>query len=532
MSPLFPLSRSGPARAPALTLALCVIALMVAGSPAAAGEIPRAPGHRLVSDYKGAPATASPVPGQAPPQHPFLAPNGRSGMHADAAGSGTHPYSGPLGRDPRVSSEQIAPLGGECATATFDAAGRLITVCGTFTGFLLKLLDPRTLDTLAEYALPQRSSTVEAITRLDFSKIFKDTSGGAYFYLDDQDRVVLADSRQHIRRIAHEQAPDGSWRFVVDDDWDLTGQVPHDCVSWTNLYPGGTCDPVTSVMPDWQGRIWWVTRLGRVGTVDPRTSAIRSVQLAGEEIQNSFSVAEDGVSIVTDHALYSFAASADGTPTVQWRQTYDRGTGTKPGSVNQGSGTTPDLFGDGDDYVAITDNADDRMNVLVYRRGLGVPDGQRLVCEVPVFGSGASTTDNSMISWGNSLVVENNYGYENLTSLLLGRSVVGGAARIDVRPDGSGCDTVWESDVRSPSTVPKLSTANGLLYFYEKQPNSLGIDAWYLTAVDFRTGQRRWTKLTGTGPSYDNNWAPVTIGPDGTAYVGVFNGIVAVRDAG
>ncbi|OKK23308.1 hypothetical protein AMK09_08525 [Streptomyces sp. CB02488] len=532
MSPLFPLSRSGPARALALTLALCATALMVAGSPATAGEIPRAPGHRLVSDYTGAPATASPVPGQAPPQHPFLAPNGRSGMHADAAGSGTHPYSGPLGREPRVSSEQIAPLGGECATATFDSAGRLITVCGTFTGFLLKLLDPRTLDTLAEYTLPQRSSTVEAITRLDFSKIFKDTSGGAYFYLDNQDRVVLADSRQHIQRIAHEQAPDGSWRFVVDDDWDLTGQVPHDCVSWTNLYPSGTCDPVTSVMPDWQGRIWWVTRLGRIGTVDPQTSAIRSVQLPGEEIQNSFSVAEDGVSIVTDHALYSFAASDDGTPKVQWRQTYDRGTGTKPGSVNQGSGTTPDLFGDGDDYVAITDNADDRMNVLVYRRGPGVPDGQRLVCKVPVFGSGASTTDNSMISWGNSLVVENNYGYENLTSLLLGRSVVGGAARIDVRPDGSGCDTVWESAVRSPSTVPKLSTANGLLYFYEKQPNSLGIDAWYLTAVDFRTGQRRWTKLTGTGPSYDNNWAPVTIGPDGTAYVGVFNGIVAVRDTG
>lgn len=330
-----PQPRSGPFRALALVLALCAPVFMVSGAPAAAAEIPRAPGHRLVSDYTGGPATAVPVPGQAPPQHPFLAPNGRSGMHADAAGSGTHPYAGPLGRDPQVSSEQIAPLGGECATATFDAAGRLITVCGTFNGFLLKLLDPRTLDTLAEYALPQRSSTVEAVTRLDFSKIFKDTSGGAYFYLDNQDRVVLADSRQHIQRIAHEQAADGSWRFTVVDDWDLTGQVPHDCVSWTNLYPSGTCDPVTSVMPDWQGRIWWVTRLGRVGTVDPQTSAIRSVQLTGEEIQNSFSVAEDGVSIVTDHALYSFGAMSDGTPRVQWWQKYDRGTGTKPGSVTR-----------------------------------------------------------------------------------------------------------------------------------------------------------------------------------------------------
>lgn len=137
-----------------------------------------------------------------------------------------------------MTSEKIAPVDGECATATFDAAGRLITVCGTFTGFLLKLLDPRTLDTLAEYKLPQRSSTVEAITRLDFGKIFKDTSGGAYFYLDDQDRVVLADSRQHVLRIAHRQDADGRWEFV--DDWDLTGHVPHDCVSWTTSFPAAS----------------------------------------------------------------------------------------------------------------------------------------------------------------------------------------------------------------------------------------------------------------------------------------------------
>ncbi|MER5953446.1 hypothetical protein [Streptomyces sp. NPDC001893] len=513
----------------ALALTMTIAAAGVA-YPAQADDIPKAPGHRLVEQYAGAPAEARPVPGQAPPQHPYLAANGRSGMHADAAGSGTYPWSGPLGNAPTASSEKMAALGGECATVTFDKDGRIVTVCGTFTGFLVKLLDPHTLKTLAEYKLPQRPSTVEAITRLDFSKIFKDTSGGAYSYLDNEDRLVLADSRQHIIRLAHEQVADGSWRFRVTDDWDLTGQVPHDCVSWTNLYPSGTCDPVTSVMPDWQGRVWWVTRQGRVGTVDPAVGTVKSIQLPGEEIQNSFSVAKDGVSIVSDHALYSFEAAADGTPKAVWRQTYDRGTGTKPGSVNQGSGTTPDLFGAGGDYVAITDNADDRMNILVYRRGRDVPDDRRLVCKVPVFGSGASTTDNSLISYGSSLVVENNYGYENITSLTFGRSVVGGVTRVDVRKDGSGCDTVWESEVRSPSTVPKLSTANGLLYFYTKDPNSLGVDAWYLTAVDFRTGEPRWKQLAGTGIAYDNNWAPVTLGPDGTAYVGVFNGLVAVRD--
>ncbi|QDQ15093.1 hypothetical protein [Streptomyces spectabilis] len=524
-------------RRPTRTLLPRVLAVALAATalalPAAhADEIPKAPGHRLVAPYRGEPATARAVPGEPPPQHPYLAPNGRSGMHADAAGSGTYPWNGPLGRAPQVSSEKMAALGGECATVTFDRDGRIVTVCGTFSGFLVKLLDPRTLRTLAEYKLPQRPSTVEAITRLDFSRIFKDTSGGAYSYLDDQDRLVLADSRQHVVRLAHERTADGTWRFVVDKDWDLTAHVPHSCASWTNPYPSGECDPVTSVMPDWDGRLWWVTRQGRVGTVDPKTGDVRSTRLRGEEIQNSFSVAEDGVSIVSDHALYGFEAAADGTPKVTWRQTYDRGTGTKPGSVNQGSGTTPDLFGTGEKYVAITDNADDRMHVLVYRRGAGVPASRRLVCEVPVFGPGASTTDNSLISYGNSLVVENNYGYENITSLTLGRSVVGGVTRVDVRPDGSGCDTVWRSEERSPSTVPKLSTTNGLLYLYTKEPNRLGIDAWYLTAVDFRTGRTRWKRLAGTGVAYDNNWAPVTLGPDGTAYVGVFNGLVAVRDAG
>ncbi len=37
-------------------------------------------------------------------------------------------------------------------------------------------------------------------------------------------------------------------------------------------------------------------------------------------------------------------------------------------------------------------------------------------------------------------------------------------------------------------------------------------------------------QLVGTGVGYDNNWAPITLGPDGTACIGVFNGLAAVRD--
>jgi hypothetical protein len=37
--------------------------------------------------------------------------------------------------------------------------------------------------------------------------------------------------------------------------------------------------------------------------------------------------------------------------------------------------------------------------------------------------------------------------------------------------------------------------------------------------------------LTGTGVRYDNNWAAITLGPDGTAYVGVLNGLIRVSDS-
>lgn len=55
-------------------------------------------------------------------------------------------------------------------------------------------------------------------------------------------------------------------------------------------------------------------------------------------------------------------------------------------------------------------------------------------------------------------------------------------------------------------------------------------DPRYLTAIDFRTGETVFKRLAGFGLGFNNNYAPVTIGPTGTAYVGVLGGLVALRD--
>jgi hypothetical protein len=354
--------------------------------------------------------------------------------------------------------------------------------------------------------------------------IYSDSSG-AYFFLDDHDRAVVADAAQHIQRIAHVRASDGTWSFKQTDDWDLTPYLPHDCTTITNPFPSGSCDPVTGVLPDWHGLLWWITRYGRVGTLDPTTGTVRLVRLHGEEIENSHAIGADGVSVVSDHALYEFRARADGTPYVVWRARYDRGTHRKTGQINQGSGTTPTLLGK--HFVAITDNADKRIHVQVYRRD-DVVDGPRRVCSVPVFGHGASASENSLVGWGHSLVVENNSGYLNPTTRISGPSLPGGVTQI--RIGRHGCHVGWTNPVVSPSVVPKLARANGMLYLYSPQPVASGLDAWYLTVVDWRTGHTVARIRTGVGPAYDNAWAPITIGPAGTAYVSCFGGLLSVHD--
>jgi outer membrane protein assembly factor BamB len=474
-------------------------------------------GYREAPKFVGWPAVANPLGAAPVPQHPFMAPNGRNNMHGDSYISDTYRGGGPLGVHPQITSVARAWLGGECATVTFDQRGRIEAVCVSFSGPKLLLLEPHTLAELASYALPQRPST----RSFNLRKILTDTSGGAYFYLDNQDRAVIATSAHRIEIIAQVETA-GASAFRLERTYDLAPVIARF---------GEPNDAVTTTLPDWQGRLWFVTRYGLVGVVDPASGAILVRGLPGEEIENSFAVGPDGVYIVSDHAMYAFAANPhNGTPEIIWREEYDRGTRHKPGMINQGSGTTPTLLGD--EYVAIADNADPRMNVLIYRRGKDV-SGARLVCRQPVFAPGRSTSENTLIGIDRSVIVENNYGYDIFPTMMFGWTSEPGITRIDLDDGAAGCHVVWESQEISQTTVPKLSLGNGLLYFYTKDPHAARwVDAYYLTAIDFRTGETVYKLLTGTGVGYDNNWAPITLGPDGTAYVGTVRGLIAVRDEG
>jgi hypothetical protein len=476
------------------------VAFACPGVAVAATPIPEDPTAGPVPSFIGKRAKAKPISFHAaptPPRHPFMAHNDDSNIHDDAFQTDTADRPGPLGRHmERTSTFRVA----ECGSVTFDHKRRIETVCVGLSRPTLVLMDPDTLDELATFQLPPRPP--------GGGNPFTDFSGGGYFYLDHRDRAVVVTNERHLYIVGQTDGPG----FELQRDFDLNSEVDSD-------------DKLVATMPDWSGLIWVVSRNGVVVVVDPKKERVRSLDL-GEPIGNSFA-ADDagGVYIVTDAALYRFDAGRHGRPKVTWREEYDNTGEQKPGQTEKGSGTTPTLMGNR--YVAITDNADP-MNVVVYRRDQSV-HGKRKVCEIPVFEQGASATDNSLIGTARSLVVENNFGYTGPTATM-GGATEPGLERIDLDRDGNGCHRVWHSDERAPSVVSKLSLRNGLVYTYTKEPDPNNDDPFYLTAIDFRTGKTVYKQLGGLGLGYNNNYAPVTIGPDGTAYVGVLGGLVALRD--
>ena len=181
------------------------------------------------------------------PQHPYLAANGSSSMHNDAYASDAYAGGGPLGRDLQVSSATYGVE--ECATMSFDRQGRIVALCGGLEGSRLMLLDPDTLDVLAAHPLPPRKPSTE-------TSPLEDLCGGAYFYLDERDRAIVETTNAQVWVLAESETPVGTPTFSLERTYDLSSAVPE-----------GDC--LIALMPDWDGRIWFVTQDGGVGTLDP-----------------------------------------------------------------------------------------------------------------------------------------------------------------------------------------------------------------------------------------------------------------------
>ncbi|MET9180731.1 hypothetical protein ABZX88_21270 [Kitasatospora aureofaciens] len=461
----------------------------------------------MIHPAQAAPPGASSSYAPLPPHNPFAGPDGTATMHGDTGSSDATPLPGP-GAGP-LSSHRTA-LQSACPTVLVGADGYPVALCTTIFGRTptVHLLDPGSGDSLAQ--LPLTKGTL---------------LGGVYAYLDNRDRLVAIDGNRTLLRIAHHRTPSGDWQLTVDSSLPLTGAVPEG-------------DGSVGIAPDWQGRVWFATASGVVGTADDRTGTVRSLALpAGEKIANSISTAPGGTALATTHALYLLTADPDGTPRIAWRRPYDRGPGRKPGQLSWGTGSTPVFFGPGTgtDYLAIVDNAAPTAHLLVSRT-----DSGEQVCSVPVLQAGGSGSENAPIGAGSTVFVAGTYGYPYpALPADAGPSVPdradfrGGLSRVDVRPDGSGCDLAWDTALRS-SAVPFLSTGDGLIHTVLREPVIPGtpattaLDPYYYAEIDPRTGAVVRRKWLGSGFLYDTLQMAGTIAPGGVVLQGTVTGIVRI----
>ena len=225
-------------------LAAVAFAVAVAATPATgAVPIPENPADRAgLVPFQGAPAKLKPISAPRIPRHPFMAPNGASNIHDDGYMSDTYRWSGPLGRNPEVLSALYpdAPIGLCGGTIGFDRRGRPVTVCiSSDFRVQLRLLDPDTLDVLASFELPERVIPPGASP-------FQSFTGGGYFYVSDSNRAVIPTSTGHVFVVALRGSA-ARPRWSLSRDYDVSEVIP-------------AGDQIGSVLPDWRGRLWFVTR--------------------------------------------------------------------------------------------------------------------------------------------------------------------------------------------------------------------------------------------------------------------------------
>lgn len=454
-------------------------------------------------------------------QNPYLGINSLATMHGDAQSSDATPFAGP--GDPGVGGTWKVTFTNHwaaCPTILAGQDGYIQALMTQFLGSDAKLRKPKLA--IIEPASGAQLGAMEIPTGA--------LLGGVYAYLDADSNLVMVDGTNALTWISHSQDGMKVW---VSRRIDLTDAM--------KLEPK---DHVVGIVPDWHGRIWVASERGVVGLIDPKRNVVRLTKLQQysptERIDNSISACPQGVSIITSYGIYMLGADASTSkPRIIWSHSYDRGTKQKPGQLSHGSGATATFFGpNGSDYVMLSDNADRQEKLIVYRSTDGSAVG-----EGPLFTPGASGTENSMIGVQNSIVGACTFGYPYAqypdTKPAYRAQVAPGMERWDVNDDASGITLKWRNNGIYSAAVPRLSTADNLIYTCERPRGPAGVltgPVVYACAIDMDSGRvvhrQRLPRLANLLAGGDPSQMVGVIDKHGVWWQGTIGGIYRISRHG
>ena len=454
-------------------------------------------------------------------QNPYLGINSLATMHGDAQSSDATPFAGP--GDPGVGGSWKVTFTNHwaaCPTILAGQDGYIQALMTQFLGSDAKLRKPKLA--IIEPASGAQLGAMEIPTGA--------LLGGVYAYLDADSNLVMVDGTNALTWISHSQDGMKVW---VSRRIDLTDAM--------KLEPK---DHVVGIVPDWHGRIWVASERGVVGLIDPKRNVVRLTKLQQysptERIDNSISACPQGVSIITSYGIYMLGADASTSkPRIIWSHSYDRGTKQKPGQLSHGSGATATFFGpNGSDYVMLSDNADRQEKLIVYRSADGSAVGEGLL-----FTPGASGTENSMIGVQNSIVGACTFGYPYAqypdTKPAYRAQVAPGMERWDVNDDASGITLKWRNNGIYSAAVPRLSTADNLIYTCERPRGPAGVltgPVVYACAIDMDSGRvvhrQRLPRLANLLAGGDPSQMVGVIDKHGVWWQGTIGGIYRISRHG
>ncbi|RHZ64469.1 uncharacterized protein CDV56_109263 [Aspergillus thermomutatus] len=457
-------------------------------------------------------------------------------MHQDGGNTGTIDYAGPLGTNLDVTSA-IRGLHILLWTKSGQMIAGYTSIGLTGLKWGLAAVDDSTLEVQSTW-YPETDGQTLNVAYMEL--------------LLETDQVVVTSKEGQIYIVQLSVTDDGP-SLTLNRTVNLTSVLAQD-------------ELLLNAMYDTAGNLWFTSGGLRAqgGHGDPEQNSttigyiepdgkIHARHLLNQMVENGIAVSGTTVYVITgpsgtsSHAnatgnLYALAPGPGDSIKELWSVPYEAGDLQKPGSFSRGSGATPALLRD--QYVAITDNANSRVNLVIYHQEPQT-DSEQVVCSVPLFGAGASNVDIAPLAHGDGdrygVLLCNDYNapplyysdsaglngdFNNLTQM------APGVVRVDVAADGRSCEIAWEQKDLRIQSVPLISTKNGLLYGYTQDVDlSLkGFWEWYAVALDWRTGKEVWRVRTGAGGTYNDDYQPGAIGPDGSFYQSVIGGIVKIHD--
>ncbi|KAJ4356841.1 uncharacterized protein N0V89_004878 [Didymosphaeria variabile] len=463
------------------------------------------------------------------PERPIFVPDAH-GAHIDGGNTRTDDWVGPLGNNPQVFGSSTLSAYMFWEEATKDSHVLVSLACSSDpVYFCLAALDSETLKPIAQWSAPNHHAV------------------SIYWQVVDG-RVTIPTQEGFIVDLEFVKGTDGTGSFNLVREIDLSNIMTQNSIIAIVGYTG-------------DGNLWFsTTPVPLLGLDGPNTTTVGYVQtdntvhtilLQDEIVENGMAINNNAVYLVTgpagkkNHAdasggFYAFLAGTDGITTA-YNETYSAGSGMKAGGLSRGSGSTVSLIGQ--KYVAITDNADTQINLVVYHQVEELPEGKPAqVCSHPLFEPNASANEACLTTYSDdnkyTAVIPNGYnspwsfgGESEINGPQNNLSVMApGATRIDISDDGT-CSFVWDLPVRV--TMSTLSTGSGLFYIYTQDYElaNQGEYVWYVVAYEFQSGEEVWRAKMGSGGVYNTGISAIQLGPNGRIYEGIDGGVAWMQDS-